>query len=32
VTPLGWGEQYHAKIFVSRESMRLIEARGGNRV
>jgi hypothetical protein len=32
VTPLGWGEQYHAKIFVSRESMRLIEACGGNRV
>jgi hypothetical protein len=31
VTPLGWGEQYHAKIFVSRESLRLIEARGGVR-
>ena len=31
VTPLGWGEQFHAKIFVSRESMRLIEARGGGR-
>jgi hypothetical protein len=31
VTPLGWGEQYHAKIFVSRESFRLIEARGGGR-
>ena len=31
VTPLGWGEQYHDKIFVSRESMRLIEARGGGR-
>ena len=31
VTPLGWGEQYHAKIFVSRESMRLIEAHGGRR-
>ena len=31
VTPLGWGEQYHAKIFVSRESMRLIGARGGAR-
>ena len=29
VTPLGWGDQYHARIFVSRESMRLIEARGG---
>ena len=31
VTPLGWGEQFHAKIFVSRESLRLIEARGGGR-
>jgi hypothetical protein len=31
VTPLGWGEQYHAGIFVSRESLRLIEARGGGR-
>ena len=31
VTPLGWGEQYHAKIFVSRESLRLVEARGGGR-
>jgi hypothetical protein len=31
VTPLGWGEQYHAQIFVSRESLRLIEARGGGR-
>jgi hypothetical protein len=31
VTPLGWGEQYHAKIFVSRESMRLIQAHGGHR-
>jgi hypothetical protein len=31
VTPLGWGEQYHAKIFVSRESLRLIEAHGGSR-
>jgi hypothetical protein len=31
VTPLGWGEQYDAKIFVSRESLRLIEARGGGR-
>jgi hypothetical protein len=29
VTPLGWGGQYHARIFVSRESLRLIEARGG---
>jgi hypothetical protein len=31
VTPLGWGELYHARIFVSRESLRLIEARGGGR-
>jgi ankyrin repeat protein len=31
VMPLSWGEQYHDKIFVSRESMRLIEARGGGR-
>jgi hypothetical protein len=31
VTPLGWGERYHAPIFVSRESLRLIEARGGGR-
>src|SRR5215510_11988509 len=31
VTPLGWGEQFHARIFVSRESLRLIEARGGTR-
>jgi hypothetical protein len=31
VTPLGWGEAYHARIFVSRESLRLIDARGGGR-
>jgi len=31
VTPLGWGEEYHARIFVSKESLRLIEARGGAR-
>ncbi len=31
VTPIGWGEQYHSKIFVSRESLRLLEARGGSR-
>ena len=31
VTPVGWGERYDAKIFVSRESLRLIEARGGRR-
>ena len=29
VTPIAWGRKYHAQIFVSRESMRLIEARGG---
>ena len=31
VTPLGWSERYDAKTFVSRESLRLIEARGGRR-
>lgn len=31
VTPLGWGEQYPARIFVSKESLRLIEAAGGRR-
>jgi hypothetical protein len=31
VTPLGWGEQFHAKIFVSRESLRLVQAQGGRR-
>ena len=31
VTPLGCGEQFAAKIFVSHESLRLIEARGGGR-
>jgi len=31
VTPLGWGERYDARIFVSRESLRLIEGRGGGR-
>ena len=31
LTPLGWGESYNAKIFVSRESLRLIEERGGRR-
>jgi len=29
VTPRGWGEQFHAPIFVSREAVRLIEASGG---
>ena len=31
VTPLRWGDRYHAPIFVSRETMRLIEERGGRR-
>jgi hypothetical protein len=31
VTPLGWGEQYQTRIFVSRESLRLIEIAGGVR-
>jgi hypothetical protein len=29
VTPLGWGEQFHAKAFVSEPAMRLIVAHGG---
>jgi ankyrin repeat protein len=31
VTPRGWGEDFPKKVFVSRESLRLIEARGGRR-
>ena len=31
VTPLAWGERFIGKIFVSKESLRLIEARGGER-
>jgi hypothetical protein len=31
VTPLGWGERFDAKIFVSREALRQLEARGGGR-
>jgi hypothetical protein len=31
VTALGWGERYDATIFVSRESLRLIETRSGRR-
>lgn len=31
VTPLGWGEQFHAPVFVSREALRLIEEGGGGR-
>jgi hypothetical protein len=30
VTPREWGEQYHARIFVSRESMRLLDPGGRN--
>lgn len=29
VTPLGWGEQFHAKVFVSEPAMRLIAEHGG---
>ena len=29
VTPLSWGQRYHGRIFVSKESMRLVEERGG---
>lgn len=31
VTPLGWGRQFHAKVFVSEPAMRLIEERGGTK-
>ena len=31
VTPLSWGEQFHAKVFVSEPAMRLIEEAGGGR-
>jgi hypothetical protein len=31
VTPLAWGEQFHGKIFVSKESLRRGEASGGTR-
>jgi len=31
VTPLGWGEGYETKIFVSLESLRQVEAHGGGR-
>ena len=30
VTALGWGKQFHAKVFVSEPAMRLIEAAGGH--
>ncbi len=29
VTPLGWGRQFHAKVFVSEPAMQLIQQRGG---
>jgi len=29
ITPLAWGKQFHAKVFVSEPAMRLIEERGG---
>jgi hypothetical protein len=29
VTALGWGKQFHAKIFVSEPALRLIESHGG---
>jgi hypothetical protein len=29
VTALGWGKQFHAKVFVSEPAMKLIESRGG---
>lgn len=31
VTPLGWGDAFEPKVFVSRESLRMIEAGGGRR-
>jgi hypothetical protein len=30
VTPLGWGERFHRKIFVSEAAMKLIRQRGGH--
>lgn len=30
ITPLGWGEQFHRQIFVSRPAMKLITDRGGH--
>jgi hypothetical protein len=30
VTPLGWGERFHSRKFVSAESLRLIRQRGGH--
>ncbi len=30
ITPLAWGKQFHAKVFVSEPAMRLIELYGGH--
>ncbi|HEU4510568.1 MAG TPA: hypothetical protein VFR78_20205 [Pyrinomonadaceae bacterium] len=30
VTPLGWGRQFHARVFVNEPAMRLIEQHGGH--
>ena len=30
VTPLSWGQKFHAKVFVSGPAMKLIEERGGH--
>ncbi len=30
ITPLAWGERYHAKVFVSEPALALIRARGGH--
>ena len=30
ITPLGWGQQFHRKIFVSEPAMKLIAERGGH--
>jgi hypothetical protein len=30
VTPLSWGERFHAKVFVSKPAMQLIVERGGH--
>lgn len=29
ITPIGWGEQFHAKVFVSEPAMKLIAEHGG---
>jgi hypothetical protein len=30
VTPLGWGQQFHRRIFVSEPALAMIVARGGH--